>query len=602
MTEVMTNIEREEFDISVSSLLETLQQSQSEFSGNDEELVFLSSLLQSKELNALVHVHNSIVTEQSHPVLSNAMQISLEVLDVLLSRLALNEDCKELFVLLQRPNLQGLLCAHDAVAQKDYYPRLPEIPQELLDDDEETVKIVQLVKSNEPLGEGNENLPVGATIKTDEETGKIVVARVMHGGAADRSGLIHVGDEVCEVNGINVEGKTPGDVLKILQSSEGTITFKLIPAEGKMGYRESKVRVRAHFDYDATNDPYIPCKDAGLNFKRGEILHVVSQDDAYWWQARKEGDKNLRAGIIPSKALQERKILHERSLAENGDSSDPLFSQCGPGGLGGPSCIPLVKIADTVYSSPTKTPCSAVKTKKILYDLAETDDFDREEIPTYEEVAKLYPLPDIKRPVVLIGPSGVGRSELKRRLIALDPDKFTQVTPYTTRPKKPGEEEGKEYHFVSHETMTGLISAGKMIEFGEYKGHLYGTSSDSVLELIKSGRVAVLNPAYQSLKVLRSATFKPLVLFIAPPSFSQLKESRMAAFARSPFDQYNSRAFTDDEFHDIIRVARRIEFLYHHWFDEVIVNEDLGAAFEQLLRAVERTENEPTWVPASWVQ
>uniref|UniRef100_A0A8D8S922 MAGUK p55 subfamily member 7 n=1 Tax=Cacopsylla melanoneura TaxID=428564 RepID=A0A8D8S922_9HEMI len=545
MTEVMTNIEREEFDISVSSLLETLQQSQSEFSGNDEELVFLSSLLQSKELNALVHVHNSIVTEQSHPVLSNAMQISLEVLDVLLSRLALNEDCKELFVLLQRPNLQGLLCAHDAVAQKDYYPRLPEIPQELLDDDEETVKIVQLVKSNEPLG---------ATIKTDEETGKIVVARVMHGGAADRSGLIHVGDEVCEVNGINVEGKTPGDVLKILQSSEGTITFKLIPAEGKMGYRESKVRVRAHFDYDATNDPYIPCKDAGLNFKRGEILHVVSQDDAYWWQARKEGDKNLRAGIIPSKALQERKILHERSLAENGDSS------------------------------------------------AETDDFDREEIPTYEEVAKLYPLPDIKRPVVLIGPSGVGRSELKRRLIALDPDKFTQVTPYTTRPKKPGEEEGKEYHFVSHETMTGLISAGKMIEFGEYKGHLYGTSSDSVLELIKSGRVAVLNPAYQSLKVLRSATFKPLVLFIAPPSFSQLKESRMAAFARSPFDQYNSRAFTDDEFHDIIRVARRIEFLYHHWFDEVIVNEDLGAAFEQLLRAVERTENEPTWVPASWVQ
>lgn len=60
----------------------------------------------------------------------------------------------------------------------------------------------------------------GATIKTDEETGKIVIARVMHGGAADRSGLIHVGDEVVEVNNINVEGKTPNDVLKIL------VTFK----------------------------------------------------------------------------------------------------------------------------------------------------------------------------------------------------------------------------------------------------------------------------------------------------------------------------------------------------------------------------------------
>ncbi|KAI5735141.1 hypothetical protein M8J77_014757 [Diaphorina citri] len=599
MTALMTSNEKEEFDISVSSLLETLQESQSTFSANDEELLFLSSLLQSKELNALVHVHNSIVNEQSHPVLSNAMQISLEVLDVLLSRLALNDDCKELFVLLQRPNLQGLLCAHDAVAQKDYYPRLPEIPQELVDDEEETVKIVQLVKSNEPLG---------ATIKTDEESGKIVVARVMHGGAADRSGLIHVGDEVCEVNGINVEGKTPGDVLKILQSSEGTITFKLIPADNKLGYRESKIRVRAHFDYDASSDPYIPCKDAGLSFNKGDILHVVSQDDAYWWQARKEGDKNMRAGIIPSKALQERKILHERSLMENGDTnSNPSLGPCGP--RLDAACIPLVKIADTVYSSPSKAKsptglsCSAaVKTKKIIYDLAETDDFDREEIPTYEEVAKLYPMETLRRPVVLIGPSGVGRSELKRRLIALDPDKFTQVTPYTTRPKKPGEEDGKEYHFVSHETMTSLISAGKMIEFGEYKGHLYGTSSDSVLELVNSGRVAVLNPAYQSLKVLRSPAFKPLVLFIAPPPFAALKESRITAFARSPFDQYNSRAFTDDEFHDIIRVAKRIQFLYHHWFDEVIVNEDLGVAFEQLLRAVERVETEPSWVPASWVQ
>lgn len=56
----------------------------------------------------------------------------------------------------------------------------------------------------------------GATIKTDEDTGKIVIARVMHGGAADRSGLIHAGDEVIEVNGISVESKTPADVLSIL--------------------------------------------------------------------------------------------------------------------------------------------------------------------------------------------------------------------------------------------------------------------------------------------------------------------------------------------------------------------------------------------------
>lgn len=64
-----------------------------------------------------------------------------------------------------------------------------------------------------------------------------------------------------------------------------------------------------------------------------------------------------------------------------------------------------------------------------MYDAAENDDFDREEIPTYEEVAKLYPRPGLYRPVVLIGPPGVGRNELKRRLMATDPDKYKTPVP-----------------------------------------------------------------------------------------------------------------------------------------------------------------------------
>lgn len=69
------------------------------------------------------------------------------------------------------------------------------------------------------------------------------------------------------------------------------------------------------------------------------------------------------------------------------------------------------------------------KTKKIIYDTAENDDFDRELIATYEEVAKLYPRPGVFRPIVLIGPPGVGRNELKRRLIDTDPEKFRTPTP-----------------------------------------------------------------------------------------------------------------------------------------------------------------------------
>lgn len=68
---------------------------------------------------------------------------------------------------------------------------------------------------------------------------------------------------------------------KLQQNSEGTITFKLVPADGKGGQRESKVRVRAHFEYNPENDPYIPCKEAGLAFSRGDILHIVGQVSVY---------------------------------------------------------------------------------------------------------------------------------------------------------------------------------------------------------------------------------------------------------------------------------------------------------------------------------
>ncbi|XP_022903367.1 MAGUK p55 subfamily member 7 isoform X5 [Onthophagus taurus] len=471
------------------------------------------------------------------------MNVMYDVLQVIASRTSLSEDCKELFYLFQKPHVQGLLYAHDAVAQKDYYPHLPEIPLEV-DEDEETVKIVQLVKSNEPLG---------ATIKTDEKTAKIVIARVMHGGAADRSGLIHVGDEVVEVNGINVEGKTPGDVLTILQNSEGTITFKLVPANGKSSARESKVRVRAHFDYYSSSDPYIPCKEAGLDFVKGDVLHIVSQDDGYWWQARKEGDRNMRAGLIPSRALQERRISLERTLDKDKEN-------------------------------------------------AENDDFDREHIATYEEVAKLYPRPGIYRPIVLIGAPGVGRNELKRRLIDIDPIKYKTPIPFTSRPMKPGEVNGKDYFFVTREQMEAEIEENKFIEYGEYKGNLYGTSADSVKGIVGLGNVCILNPHYQALKMLRTPQLRPYIIYIKPPPLDVLKQTREAMHAKSTFDVNSARGFTDEEFTDIIKSSSRIEYLYDHFFDEQIVNADLALAFGQLLASANRLETEPLWVPASWVQ
>ncbi|XP_050542188.1 MAGUK p55 subfamily member 7 isoform X2 [Daktulosphaira vitifoliae] len=597
-------------DPALIGLLESLEDSRDAISASKEELEFLSNLLQSKELHALFKVYNTIVDRvqddrRCSPVLSSSMQTTLDVMEVLLPRIALSDISRQLFQLLQNPHMQGLLCAHDAVAQKDYLPRLPEIPQEM-DEDEETIKIVQLVKSTEPLG---------ATIKTDEESGKIIIARVMHGGAADRSGLINVGDEVCEVNGINVEGKSPADVLQILQHSEGTITFKLIPSDPKNGARESKMKVRAHFDFNTDVDPYIPCKEAGLSFVKGEILHIVSQDDPYWWQARKEGDRNMRAGLIPSKSLQERKIIHER-LSTNDQQKKKWVIDTANGGCisgGNITCMPdrssskdplcgSFAALNDLGSDMTSECSTRTRVKKVIYDTAESDDYDREDIATYEEVVKLYPRPEQPRPIVLIGPPGVGRNELKRRLMELNPDKYHTPVPHTSRSPRPGEVNGKEYNFVSRDLMEEQIARGEFLEFGEYKGNLYGTSLDSVKSIISSGLTCIINPHHQALKMLRTPDIKPYIIYIKPPGFDVLKTTRNTAFAMSTFDETNSRGFTDDEFNEILKSAKRIEFLYDHWFDETIVNDDFKLALEQLLEADNKLKTEPLWAPASWLQ
>lgn len=109
---------------------------------------------------------------------------------------------------------------------------------------------------------------------------------------------------------------------------------------------------------------------------------------------------------------------------------------------------------------------------------------------------------------------------------------------------KPGEVAGREYLFVPRDKMEADIAAGKFIEHGEYKGHLYGTSAESVKSIVNAGCVCILSPHYQAIKALRTPQLKPFILHVKPPSFEQLKETRTLAKARSTFDETNSRGFT----------------------------------------------------------
>lgn len=94
----------------LSRLLTTLQQSTTELPSTDEELGFLRNLLQSKELHALVNVHNKIISNGSsdkfYPMLSTSMHVMVDVLEVLAAKIEFSQDCRELFYTLQKPHVQ----------------------------------------------------------------------------------------------------------------------------------------------------------------------------------------------------------------------------------------------------------------------------------------------------------------------------------------------------------------------------------------------------------------------------------------------------------------------------------------------------------------
>ncbi|KAB1265592.1 MAGUK p55 subfamily member 3 [Camelus dromedarius] len=204
-------------------------------SNQKEEMGFLRDVFSEKSLSYLMKIHEKLryyERQSPTPVLHSAVALAEDVMEELQAA-SVHSDERELLQLLSTPHLRvvtppsllthascvswdggrrerlvAMLMVHDTVAQKNFDPVLPPLPDNIDEDfDEESVKIVRLVKNKEPLG---------ATIRRDEHSGAVVVARIMRGGAADRSGLVHVGDELREVNGITVLHKRPDEISQIL--------------------------------------------------------------------------------------------------------------------------------------------------------------------------------------------------------------------------------------------------------------------------------------------------------------------------------------------------------------------------------------------------
>lgn len=127
---------------------------------------------------------------------------------------------------------------------------------------------------------------------------------------------------------------------------------------------------------------------------------------------------------------------------------------------------------------------------------------DHCEIVTYEEVGLYYPRANIKRPIVLIGPTNIGRHELRQRLM-MDTERFAAAVPHTSRNKREGEIDTIDYHFITRSQFESDIRDGKFVEHGEYEKNYYGTSLTAIEAVVQSGKICVLNLNIHSIPILR---------------------------------------------------------------------------------------------------
>ncbi|MEM9197180.1 MAG: guanylate kinase [Pseudomonadota bacterium] len=180
--------------------------------------------------------------------------------------------------------------------------------------------------------------------------------------------------------------------------------------------------------------------------------------------------------------------------------------------------------------------------------------------------------------LILSSPSGAGKSTLARRLLAEDPEIGFSVSA-TTRPPRPGETDGREYHFRSQADFTRMIEDGALLEWAEVFGNFYGSPRAPVEARIEAGRDVLFDVDWQGGQQIRNSALSDAAvsIFILPPSIKAL-DARL-------------RGRAQDSAAVIARRMSQARDEISHWaeYDYVLVNDDLERCAAEL-RAVVTAE------------
>ncbi|XP_053160383.1 disks large homolog 1 isoform X3 [Hemicordylus capensis] len=477
--------------------------------------------------------------------------------------------------------------------------RYSPIPKGMLGDDELTREPRKLL-----LHRGSTGL--GFNIVGGEDGEGIFVSFILAGGPADLSGELRKGDRIISVNGTDLKAATHEEAAAALKNAGQAVTIvaQYRPEEysrfeakihdlreqmmnssissGSGSLRTSQKRslyVRALFDYDKTKDSGLPSQ--GLNFRFGDILHVINASDDEWWQARPvmpEGESD-EVGVIPSKRRVEKKErarlktvkFNSKTRGDKGSFNDKrkknLFSRK----------FPFYKNKD---QSEQETSDLDQHITSNASDSESSYRGQEDYVLSYEPVTQQEV--SYTRPVIVLGPM---KDRINDDLISEFPDKFGSCVPHTTRPRRDYEVDGRDYHFVvSREEMEKDIQDRRFIEAGQYNNHLYGTSVQSVREVAEKGKHCILDVSGNAIKRLQIAQLHPIAVFIKPKSVENIMEM--------------NKRLTDEQARKTFERAMKLEQEFTEHFTAIVQGDTLEEIYTQVKQVIEEHSGPYIWVPA----
>ncbi|XP_077054861.1 disks large homolog 1 isoform X8 [Siphateles boraxobius] len=475
--------------------------------------------------------------------------------------------------------------------------RYSPISKGMLGDDEITREPRKIVLHRGTTG-------LGFNIVGGEDGEGIFISFILAGGPADLCGELRKGDRIISVNGVDLRSATHEQAAAALKNAGQTVTIvaQYRPEEysrfeakihdlreqmmnssissGSGSLRTSQKRtlyVRALFDYDITKDSGLPSQ--GLNFRFGDILHVLNASDEEWWQARHvtpDGEME-EMGVIPSKKRVERKERARlKTVKFNSKSRDKasfndkrkknLFSR---------------KFHFYKNKDPSEQETSDVD-QHVTSNASDSESSYRGQedyVLSYETVTQQEA--SYARPVIILGPM---KDRINDDLISEFPDKFGSCVPHTTRPKRDYEVDARDYHFVvSREQMEKDIQDHKFIEAGQYNNHLYGTSVQSVREVAEKGKHCILDVSGNAIKRLQLAQLYPIAVFVKPKSVENILEMNKRLMEEQGRKTYD-RAMKLEQ-----------EFLEH--FTAIVQGDTLEEIYNQVKQIIEEQSGPVIWVP-----